>query len=43
MRQRLYSLAPLATLLPVAFIVVSLVLSSVGLAEPCPGPGSGGC
>lgn len=40
MRLRLYATA---TLLPLVLLVVSLVMGVTGLADPCPGPGSGGC
>ncbi len=44
MRSRLFALATRASLFPLAFILVSLALATVGLADdPCPGPGSGGC
>lgn len=36
-------LVTLLRLLPLAFVLVSLALATVGLADPCPGPDSGGC
>lgn len=40
MRQRLFALATFA---PFAFVVVSLLMATVGVAEPCPSPDIGGC
>lgn len=40
MRQRLYALATLA---PFAFLVVSLLMATVGVADPCPSEQAGGC
>lgn len=40
MRARLYIYA---SLFPLVLLVVSLALATVGLADPCPSPDSGGC
>lgn len=43
MRQRLFVLATFATFAPFAFVVVSLLMATVGVADPCPSENIGGC
>ncbi len=40
MRARLYALATFA---PLAFVLVSLAMALVAVADPCPSESTGGC